>query len=156
MTAMLCGCAALASGCIPAPFEPSKISLPTHFQRTAHETGEAAWAAIDAPTTALAAVSTPDDFAARGWDCRPSPIPGRIVCSHPQQSFPVAAFPPDVPPEDRPVTVTLLAWEDGVFAGMILLIRPEIYREQPCSSTGEPYVLRPIIGYYECLNRTGR
>lgn len=142
MTAVLCGCIVLAGGCIASPFEPSKTDMPTLYQRTYQNSGEP-----------MSAASTPDDFKARGWNCQNSPVPGRVVCSRPNQAFPVPAFPPNVPPQDRPVTVTLLAWENGVFAGTILLIRPEVYAGQPCSSTGEAYIFRPIIGYYECLNR---
>jgi hypothetical protein len=90
---------------------------------------------------------SPDDFAARGWECRTSPVPGRVVCSHPNQGFP--AVPP---PTNRPATYQLRAWQDGVFAGNILLIRPDLYEGQPCDSTGEPYIYRAVIGYYECLH----
>jgi hypothetical protein len=159
MTTVLCGCAVLTVGCISSPFEPSYVDLPHHYANTrlgAADPTPAAGQGIDAKTIALASASTPDDFVDRGWECRNSPVPGRVVCSRPNQTFPVPAFPPDVPPADRAVTVTLLAWENGSFAGTIVLIRPEIYRGQPCSSTGEAYVFRPIIGYYECLNRVGR
>lgn len=94
-----------------------------------------------------ASSASPDDFAARGWECRASPVPGRVACSHPNQGFP--AVPP---PVDRPATYQLRAWQDGVFAGNILLIRPDLYQGQPCDSTGEPYIYRAVIGYYECLH----
>jgi hypothetical protein len=114
--------------------------------------------------TVQAANLTPDDFAARGWECRSSPVPGRRVCSRPNQGFP--AVPP---PADRPPSFTLLAWQDGLFDGTIVLLRPDLYcgadvsdplgtctRNAPsCDATGEPYIFRPVIGYYECLHKVG-
>lgn len=41
ITAMLCGCAVLAGGCIASPFEPSKTDMPTLYQRTYQNGGEA-------------------------------------------------------------------------------------------------------------------
>jgi hypothetical protein len=158
MITVLCGCTLVAAGCVASPFEPSRVELPHFYASTklgASDQSPRAEQRIDAQTIALASASTPDDFAERGWECRNSPVPGRVVCSRPNQAFPVAAFPPNVPPDDRPVTVTLLAWPDGTFAGMILLIRPENYHGQPCSSTRQAYIFRPIIGYYECLNTVG-
>jgi hypothetical protein len=103
----------------------------------------------EVPFTAAAAGS-PDDFAGRGWECRTSPVPGRIACSPPNQGFP--AVPP---PAERPATYQLKAWQDGTYAGTILLIRPDLYHGQTCESTGEPYIYRPVIGYYECLHGVG-
>ena len=97
-----------------------------------------------------ASSATPEDFAARGWECRQSPVPGRVACSHPNQGFPLVP-----PPAERPATYQLKAWQDGAYAGTILLIRPDLYRGQSCESTGEPYIFRPVIGYYECLHTTG-
>lgn len=99
---------------------------------------------------AEAAALTPGDFAARGWECRPSPVPGRIVCSRPNQGFPTVP-----PPADRPPTFTLLVWQDGSFAGTLLLIRPDLYQGQICESTGQPFIFRSVIGYYECLHTVG-
>ncbi len=93
-----------------------------------------------------AAGLTPQDLVARGWECRPSPVPGRIACSHPNQGF-----PPVPPTPDRPPTFTLLVW-DGTNFGTLLLIRSDLYRGQTCGSTGEPYIFRPVIGYFECLH----
>jgi hypothetical protein len=57
----------------------------------------------------------------------------------------------------------LKAWQDGAYAGTILLIRPDLYNGQICEppdepgdSPGEPYIYRPVIGYYECLHTTGQ
>lgn len=41
---------------------------------------------------------------------------------------------------------------DGNFIGTELLIRADLYSGQPCGPSGEPYVLRALIGYYACLH----
>lgn len=94
-------------------------------------------------------------FEARGWNCR-TPGGGPVtVCSPPGQPLPVVAFPPAVPPEDRPPTVMLKRWRDGIFEANVLLIRPEIYNGQICQSTGDPYFFASVLGYYECAHPPG-
>jgi hypothetical protein len=158
MIAALCGCTLVAAGCVASPFEPSRVDLPHHYANTRLGASDAAPPAergIDAQAIARASGSTPEDFVDHGWFCGPSIVPGRIVCLPPQHTFPVRAVPPDLPPADRPMTVRLLAWDNGVFAGVILLIRPEVYAGQPCSSTGQAYDYRSLIGYYECVHKLG-
>ena len=103
---------------------------------------------------------TPADFQARGWECRNSPVPGRVVCSRPNQGFPLVPLP-----ADRPTTYTLKVWE-GVgcslatpasctSAGELILLHPDVYNGQQCESTGQTFLWRPVIGYYECLHTTG-
>lgn len=97
---------------------------------------------------------TPAELTSRGWTCfTPPPAPHRIVCSHPGQGFPVVATPP---PDDRPPTFSFWVYEFGTFAGTELLIRTDLYRNQLCESTGKPYDFVAVIGYYECVHRTGR
>ena len=95
------------------------------------------------------------DFQARGWNCR-TPNNGPVtVCSPPNQPLPVIAIPPAQPPDDRPETVLLKRWRDGVFEANVLLIRPEIYNGQPCGSTGQPYPYIGVLGYHECAHMAG-
>jgi hypothetical protein len=61
---------------------------------------------------------------------------------------------PAPPPEDRPATLTLLVFEDGVFGGTNLLIRSDLYQGQECRSTGAPYRYIARIGYYECRHQS--
>jgi hypothetical protein len=95
-----------------------------------------------------------EDFEAHGWNCR-TPRPGVVVCSPPGQPLPVPAFPPAVPPADRPETVVLKRWVNGVFDANVLLIRPEIYNGQPCGPAGEPYTYVGVLGYFECAHAAG-
>jgi len=110
-----------------------------------------------APSVAdtTSASSSPEDFAARGWDCRPAPTnPIRVTCSPPNQGHPVL-LPGPPPPADRPETFTLLVFDSGVFIGTDLLIRSDLYQGQPCHSSGGPYRFIARIGYYECLRLVG-
>jgi hypothetical protein len=103
---------------------------------------------------------TPANFQVRGWECRNSPLPGRVVCSPPNQGFPLVP-----PPADRPITYTLKVWEgigcslasqaSCLSAGALILLHPDVYNGQQCESTGQPFSWRPVIGYYECLHTTG-
>ena len=36
-----------------------------------------------------------------------------------------------------------------MFEANVLLIRPEIYKGQPCESTGQPYTFIGVLGYFE-------
>ena len=102
----------------------------------------------------LSTGATPADLTARGWECRvPPPYPDRIVCVAPNQSFPS----PAVPVAQRPPTFTVRVFQDtGAFIGTQIGIRADLYQGQICGPTGEPYIFRPPIGYYECLHPAGR
>ena len=91
------------------------------------------------------------DFAARGWACRPVPsAPGLTQCSHPHQGF------PSLDPEaHRPPTFTFLLWNGEEFLGQVLLIRSDLYQGQTCRATGDPYRLIGAVGYNECLHPAG-
>ena len=127
---------ALAVACSQMPATPSSVS----------------------PGVAASAQGTSQgwqDFAARGWNCR-TPNNGPVtVCSPPNQPLPVVAIPPAQPPADRPETLLLKRWRNGEFEANVLLIRPEIYNGQPCSSTGLPYTFATVLGYFECAHTAG-
>ena len=86
----------------------------------------------------------------QGWNCRLVPNTQVHVCSPPGQPLPVVAIPPAVPPADRPPTVLLKRWINGVFDANVHLVRPEIYNGQICGSTGKPYTFAAVLGYFEC------
>jgi hypothetical protein len=96
------------------------------------------------------------DFQARGWNCR-TPNNGPVtVCSPPNQPLPAIAIPPAQLPDDRPQTVTLKRWRNGLFEANVLLTRPEIYNGQTCESTGQPFSYIVVLGYFECAHIVGR
>jgi hypothetical protein len=75
------------------------------------------------------------------------------VCSRPNQGLPTIGNPP---PDDRPSTFTFLVFDgSGLFVGTELLIRSDLYGGQLCESTGQPYIFRALIGYYECVRTIG-
>jgi hypothetical protein len=134
----------LAAGCSGVPSAPSP-TLPV-----ASSTSLSAAAMADAPGL------SPEHLQAIGWDCRPAPFnPTRTTCSHPNQPHP-ASFSGPPPPADRPASISLRVFDNGVFAGTSVLIRSDLYSGQTCRSTGLPYTLIARIGYYECLHPQGR
>ena len=136
--------AVLAVGCSSTP------TAPTASQPVA----QASVAGAGRDIGVLSTGATPADLTARGWDCRvPPPYPDRIVCIAPNQSFPS----PAVPVEQRPPTFTVLVFHNtGAFIGTQIGIRADLYQGQICGPTGQPYIFRPPIGYYECLHPGGR
>jgi hypothetical protein len=135
----------LGVACSQTPTGPTTIASPT-------VTGEGGSGAI---SSLQGTSQTWQAFQAHGWNCR-TPNNGPVtVCSPPGQPLPVVAFPPAVPPEDRPPTVMLKRWRDGIFEANVLLIRPEIYNGQICQSTGEAYFFASFLGYYECAHPPG-
>jgi len=116
-----------------------------------------------APLAHIAAVTTaqlasaehlnPTELEARGWTCFRPPVPNRIVCGRPNQGRPTIGNPP---PDDRPATFTFLVFDgSGRFVGTELLIRTDLYNGQLCESTGQPFIFRALIGYYECVRTIG-
>lgn len=134
----------LAVGCGATPAGPSPAS-PAVTLADAPGFG-----ALDVRSTGV----TPTDLTARGWECRvPPPFPDRIVCMAPNQSFPS----PTLPVDQRPPTFTLRVFQNtGAFIGTLIGVRADLYQGQICGPTGEPYIFRPPIGYYECLHPAGR
>ena len=137
-------CGMFAVGCSQTPTAPSQSAA------MASTTGGAQALGLDqAPGLSL------EHLAARGWDCRPAPFnPTRVTCSPPNQPHPVS-LPGPPPPDDRPTTFTLLVFDNGVFVGTSLLIRSDLYSDQPCRSRGGLYSFIRLIGYYVCLHPKG-
>ena len=143
--ALLCGTIA---ACSPSPVGPSQF--PTVAPTIVESVTAPDWRIMT-----QAAGLAPEDFEARGWDCRPSPFnPTLVACSPPNQVHPLS-LPGPPPPVDRPAAIMLLVFDNGVFAGTNLLIRSDLYNGQECHATGGPYRFIARIGYYECLHRAG-
>jgi hypothetical protein len=147
----LTACAIVTGGCSATPTQPTQ-GAGANAQSVlsgAPSTGQAAIA-----SEAAAAHLNPTELMDRGWVCRQPPVPNRIVCSHPNQGFPVVGNPP---PADRPANFTFLTFDGaGTFIGTEILLRTDLYHGQLCESTGEPYIFRPPIGYYECVHTVGQ
>jgi len=147
---LLCGCALVAIGCA-SPVTPTSARAPTeHSISTAAQPSSGLGVGVESVNASL----TPVELTARGWTCRVPPVPNRIVCSRPNQGFPTLGTPP---PADRPVGFTFLVFDgSGAFIGTEISIRTDIYNGQICESTGQPYILRTMIGYYECIHTVGQ
>ena len=137
----------LTGACTPSPISPTR---PADAASAAPRfSGESADEVANASGQNSAAL-TPSMLLERGWTCRQPPIPNRVICSRPNQGFPVAGNPP---PADRPATFTFLAFDGaGAFIGTQLMIRSDLYQGQRCGPSEEPFILRAPIGYYECVH----
>ena len=102
-----------------------------------------------AAVPAQAGGPTPTTLVAAGWDCFQTPpfvVPARIVCANPGLGRPV---PGNL---DPPPAYTLPTFDlNGNYLGKVHLVRADLYSGQSCEPTGDPYVFRVAIGYFECL-----
>ena len=96
--------------------------------------------------TALQA-STLESLQNANWDCQQR-VPGRIACAPPGIGLPPI---PSLGQNGRPVHKVFVFAVDGTPIGSATFLRPDLYHGQTCVFTGQPFVLRPIIGYYECF-----
>jgi hypothetical protein len=106
-------------------------------------------AAAPATQSARAQGVTPEALIAAGWDCFQTPpivVPARIVCANPGVGRPIPGNP-DPPPAYNLPTFDLT----GTYLGTVHLVRADLYQGQLCQQSGEPYVFRAPIGYYECF-----
>jgi len=81
------------------------------------------------------------------WDCQQRG-PSAIACAPPGIGL------PPIPPlgeNGRPVYELAIFALDGTRLGTTHFVRADLYQGETCAFTGEPFVLRAIIGYYECF-----
>ena len=91
--------------------------------------------------------TTLDGLRSAGWDCQQRG-PTAIACAPPGIGL------PPIPPlgeDGRPLYHLAVFGLDGTPAGSAHFLRADLYNGQTCAFTGEPFVLRAIIGYYECF-----
>ena len=98
-------------------------------------------------TSAQAQGQTRENLQAHGWTCVEFAPGNRWSCFDPGVGRP---FPgnPDPSPSYNFLGFDLTTG-DFLYTGH--LIRQDLYRDQPCSPGGDPYVFRALIGYYECV-----
>jgi hypothetical protein len=92
--------------------------------------------------------TTLDQLLNANWDCQQR-VPGLISCAPPGIGLPPI---PSLGVNGRPVHKVAVFTLDGTPFGTAHFLRTDLYRGQTCTFTGQPYVLRALIGYYECLN----
>jgi hypothetical protein len=74
------------------------------------------------------------------------------TCSHPNQVHPVLL--PDRLPPDRPASITLLVFVNGVFTGTNMLIRSDLYNGHTCKATEARIDSSGGSGYCECVHQS--
>ena len=91
--------------------------------------------------------TTLDTLRNANWDCQQR-VPGLISCAPPGIGLPPI---PSLGENGRPVYQIAVFALDGTPFGTAHFLRADLYRGQTCAFTGQLFVFRPLIGYYECL-----
>ena len=106
--------------------------------------------AVDIASIAEAAElrgTTLDALRSAGWDCQQRG-PTFVSCAPPGIGLPPI---PSLGVDGRPVYQLAVFGLDGTPVGTAHFVRADLYQGQTCAFSGQPFVLRAIIGYYECL-----
>jgi hypothetical protein len=102
-----------------------------------------------AGTPAYARGPSIEQFDGRGWTCFiPPTVPEWVVCYNSGLGRPIPGSP--TPPPSYTFLAFSTASGEFLFTGH--LIRADVYADQPCAPDGRTYVLRGLIGYYECVH----
>jgi hypothetical protein len=91
--------------------------------------------------------TTLDGLRNANWDCQQRG-PSFISCAPPGIGLPPI---PSLGENGRPVYDLAVFTLDGTPVGTAHFRRADLYQGQTCAFTGQPFVLRAIIGYYECF-----
>lgn len=92
--------------------------------------------------------TTLDQLRSANWDCQQRG-PLFISCAPPGIGLPPI---PSLGEDGRPVYQLAVFELDGTPLGSAHFLRADLYQGQTCAFTGQPFVFRAIIGYYECFN----
>ena len=104
-----------------------------------------------AVTSVGAAGATLDHLNSANWDCQQRGT--AIACAPPGIGL------PPIPPlgeDGRPVYHLAVFGLDGTPLGTAHFVRADLYQGRTCAFTGQPFVFRGIIGYYECFKPADR
>ena len=91
--------------------------------------------------------TTLDHLRNANWDCQQRG-PTFISCAPPGIGL------PPIPPlgeAGRPVYQLAVFGLDGTPIATAHFVRADLYNGRTCAFTGQPFVFREVIGYYECL-----
>ena len=91
--------------------------------------------------------TTLDSLRNANWDCQER-FPGIIACAPPGIGLPPI---PSLGENGRPVYEVAVFLVDGTPTGTAHFLRADLYHGQTCAFTGQLFVFRPLIGYYECF-----
>ena len=96
--------------------------------------------------------TTLDRLRSANWDCQQRG-PTFISCAPPGTGLPPI---PSLGEDGRPVYHLAVFGLDGTPVGSAHFLRADLYHGQTCAFTGQPFVFRGIIGYYECFKPADR
>lgn len=91
--------------------------------------------------------TTLDSLRNANWDCQQRG-PSFISCAPPGIGLPPI---PSLGENGRPMYELAVFALDGTPIGTAHFRRADLYEGQTCAFTGQPFVFRAIIGYYECF-----
>ena len=137
----------LGIGACASPSRPSAI--PSGKQTQGAELGQPSARAVSSGLTASALGGGLTDLtlANAGWACRP--LADRIICAPPGLGLPPV---PPVPDNGGAPTYHITAFTlDHKFLDRARFLRPDLYHGDSCLG-GDPWILFPLINYYECLD----
>jgi hypothetical protein len=92
--------------------------------------------------------TTLDRLRSANWDCQQRG-PSFISCAPPGIGLPPI---PSLGENGRPEYQLAVFALDGTPIGSAHFLLADLYQGQTCAFTGQPFVFRAIIGYYECFN----
>ena len=107
--------------------------------------------AVDIESVAELQGTTLDHLRNANWDCQQRG-PTFISCAPPGIGLPPI---PSLGEDGRPVYQLAVFGLDGTPVGTAHFVRADLYQGQTCAFTGQPFVFRAVIGYYECLKPAG-
>ena len=136
--------AGLGIGACASPPGPSAI--PSGRQAQGAELGQSSAPIVSSGLKASAQGITDETVLNAGWDCMPL-APTLTVCAPSGTGLPPI---PPVPNNGGRPSYTVTAFVNGQFDHHVKLLRPDLYKDQPCLGGGswEPI---EIIGYVECI-----
>ena len=131
-------------GACASPSGPSAI--PPGKQAQGAKLGQPSTGAVSSglPTSALAQGVTDVTLVKAGWSCI-EPAPGLTLCAPPGMGL-----PPIPPAADGQPSYNVTAFVDHQFEHHVKLLRPDLYRGEPCLG-GNPWIYLDFLNYYECV-----
>ncbi len=108
--------------------------------------------AVESESVAELQGTTLDHLRSANWDCQQRG-PTFISCAPPGIGLPPI---PSLGEDGRPVYHLAVFELDGTPVGTAHFVRADLYNGRTCAFTGQPFVFRAIIGYYECFKPADR
>ena len=138
--------AMVVGGCSSPPTAPTDADARTNLAAGQAEIRSTTVDGLRYAQSGLRAM-TLDHLRDANWDCQQR-VPGLISCAPPGIGLPPI---PSLGENGRPAYQIAVFALDGTSVGTAHFLRADLYHGQTCAFTGQPYVLRALIGYSECF-----